>query len=109
MVEAGYLTQEEADKIEKGSFNIMEPKTPAVNDLSVIDIIIIPAVASDKNGYRIGYGKGYYDRLAPKLSSKTLKIILIPECCLFPDIYPEKFDVKADIIITDKEILRINC
>ncbi len=97
------------DKIKKGAFNIMEPQTEAIKNYDILEMAIIPAVAADINGYRIGYGKGYYDRLAEKLSGKTVKIIIIPSDCLFDDIYPAQYDVKADIVITDKEILRINC
>lgn len=96
----------EKDKLVCGSFNIQEPCTESIDNLNILDSIIIPAVAADKNGYRIGYGKGYYDRFLPKLSTKCVKIILVYSDCLFDNVYPNEYDVKTDIIITDKEILR---
>lgn len=50
-------------ELEKGYFNILEPKEacPEYTDYNN-SICIVPALAFDKNGYRIGYGKGYYDR-----------------------------------------------
>lgn len=89
-----------------GNFNILEPSNKKIDDLKIIDLVIIPAVAADKNGYRIGYGKGYYDRFLPKLSSDCKKIILVYSECLYDSICPDRYDVMADIIVTDKEILR---
>ncbi len=95
------------DKMEKGSFNIVEPSTNKIESCSIIDLIILPAVAADVNGYRLGYGKGYYDRFLHSLNKKILKILLIYSDFLFSTVYPETHDVKTDIIITDKEILRL--
>ena len=81
--------------------------TFALISLDIIDLVIIPAVAADKNGYRLGYGKGYYDRLLPLLHPRCIKIVLVYSKLLFDSVYPDEFDVKADIVITDKEILRI--
>ncbi len=94
------------DKIQKGSFSIIEPQTEKIESFDIIDMVIIPAVACDINGYRIGYGKGYYDRLLINMP-KVVKVVLIPDACLFDNICPEKYDVKADIIITEKEVLRL--
>ncbi len=95
------------EKIKSGSYNIKEPLTDKILSYQNIDIIIIPAVAADKNGYRLGYGKGFYDRFLYSSKINALKIMLIYSDLLFSTIYPETFDKKADIIITDKEILRI--
>lgn len=92
-------------QLQRGSFGIMEPNTNALLDYSIIDMIIIPACACDKNGYRLGYGKGYYDRFLPLLSSSCKKIVLTFSELLFDNIYPDKYDVKSDIIITEKEII----
>nr|WP_199311972.1 5-formyltetrahydrofolate cyclo-ligase [Phormidium tenue] len=50
--------------LRKGSYGIIEPhpKSPQV-DLSLVDLVLVPAVACDVRGYRLGYGGGYYDRL----------------------------------------------
>lgn len=93
--------------LSKGSFNITEPTNSEINNLELIDMVIIPSIASDRNGYRIGYGKGYYDRFLPKLQEKTIKVVLTCSEFLFDTIFPEKHDFKSNIIITDKEIFRI--
>ena len=95
------------NQIEIHKFNIKEPKTQPVNP-QLLDLIIIPALAADKNGYRIGYGKGFYDRLLRQLPN-TKKVIILFSDLLFENIYPDTYDEKCDIIITDENIYKINC
>lgn len=95
------------ETLQKGCFNIMEANQCTKASQVKIDIIILPAVAADINGYRIGYGKGFYDRFISKLEYNPFKIMLLYSECLYENIYPENFDTKADIIITEKSILRL--
>lgn len=88
-------------------YNIQEPNSRPIEDLSILDLIIIPAVCADKNGFRIGYGKGYYDRFLKKLQSSCFRIILTYEELLYDNVFPEQFDEKADMIITQKGIYKI--
>lgn len=96
----------EPEKIHTGSYKIQEPETDCINNFDDIDMIIIPCVAADKKGYRIGYGKGYYDRLLKTLPDKVLKVILVYSALCFNSVYPEYFDVKADIVITEDCVYR---
>lgn len=95
------------DKLELGSYNIFEPQTKKLNSYDNIQMIIIPAIAADKKGYRIGYGKGYYDRFLKCLPPNVIKVILVYSDFLYETVFPNKYDVSSDIIITDKEIFRI--
>ncbi len=70
-----------------------------------IDIAIIPGLAFDEKGGRIGSGKGYYDRLLPRLSITTRKVALTFEEQVMPQILMETHDKFVDIIITDKRII----
>lgn len=90
------------------AYNIPEPDTQKINN-SIIDLIIIPALAADRNGYRIGYGKGYYDRLLKKLNPHTIKLTAVFSELFINDVYPDSYDEKSDIIVTDNNIYRINC
>lgn len=91
---------------QKNQYKIDEPILEPV-DASTIDMVIIPALAADKNGYRIGYGKGYYDRFISKLPKSVVKVVLLFSELLLEDVYPEVFDEKCDYIITDKNMLKI--
>ena len=72
---------------------------------SIIDMIIVPAIAYDRNGNRIGRGKGYYDRLLQKASA--LKIGVGYDFQLIPHIDSEPHDIPVDIIVTPNNF--INC
>ena len=73
--------------------------------LDRVDIAIIPGIAFDEKGGRIGSGKGYYDRLIPRLAITTRKVALTLEEQIVPQIPMESHDRHVDIIITDKRII----
>ena len=90
------------DELDKGSFGILEPKQgcPLVN-IEQIDIMLIPCVALDKKGTRIGYGQGYYDRYLRDY--RGLKIALcFAETISTNKIPSEEHDVKMDMYIDEK-------
>ncbi len=70
-------------------------------------IALVPALAFDKNGYRLGYGKGYYDRYFANQNSDIIKIGLCFEQYLFNIIPHEQHDVSMDYIVTENLILKI--
>jgi 5-formyltetrahydrofolate cyclo-ligase len=90
-----------------GSSNILEPDPNQCNIVPIecIDIAIIPGIAFDEKGGRIGSGDGYYDRLIPKLPITTRKVALTFEDQIVPQIQMESHDRHVDIIITEKRII----
>jgi len=90
-----------------GSRGILEPDPSRCNIVPIecIDIAIIPGIAFDEKGGRIGSGDGYYDRLIPSLSITTRKVALSLEEQIVPQIQMEAHDKYVDIIITDKRII----
>ncbi len=85
------------DELTTSIFKTKEPKTPAEN-AEILDLIILPALATDKNNYRLGYGKGYFDRLLAKTNATT--ILPIPKELVFEKIPTESHDIPVDIVIT---------
>lgn len=90
-----------------GTREVMEPDPSRCNVVPIecIDIAIIPGVAFDEKGGRIGTGSGYYDRLIPKLSITTRKVALAFEDQIISQIQMESHDKYVDIIITEKRII----
>lgn len=93
------------DDMTKGAYGILEPKTVHTADETDIDVILVPGLAFDRNGERMGFGKGYYDRLLE--NSKAVKIGLCYDFQILEKIPTESHDVPMNFIITEKEILEI--
>lgn len=89
-------------RLELGSFHIEEPTGDDLADPETMDLIVVPAVAYDRRGNRLGRGKGYYDRLL--CTSKASKIGVAYEFQMVEEIPAEPHDVPVDIVITDKGI-----
>ncbi|MDE6273107.1 MAG: 5-formyltetrahydrofolate cyclo-ligase [Muribaculaceae bacterium] len=92
-------------RLELGSFHIEEPTGIDTVDTDEIELIIVPAVAYDRRGNRLGRGKGFYDRLLS--TAKATKIGVGYEFQLVDDIPAESHDVPVDYVITQTMTLRI--
>ena len=90
-----------------GAFQIEEPQGDDTADINSIELIVVPAIAYDKRGNRVGRGKGYYDRLLQSTAATKIGVgydfQLISE-----DIPVEPHDVAVDIVITDRRRLVIH-
>ncbi len=90
-----------------GARGILEPnldKCKAV-PMDCIDIAIVPGIAMDEKGGRIGPGDGIYDRIIPDLPMTTRKVGLVFEGQLIPQVPMESHDKHVDIIITEKRVI----
>lgn len=93
-------------KIKKNSYNVPEPVDGLEVPDAKIDVVFVPLLAYDKQGNRVGYGKGFYDNFLSKCKPETIKIGL----SFFP---PEEkiedvseSDVKLDFCVTPEEIIK---
>ena len=93
-------------KIKKNSYNVPEPVDGLEVPDAKIDVVFVPLLAYDKQGNRVGYGKGFYDNFLSKCKPETIKIGL----SFFP---PEEkiddvseSDVKLDFCVTPEGILQ---
>ncbi len=85
------------DELKEGRFGIFEPITPEEFPKNEIDFVITPAIAFDKNGYRLGYGKGYYDRFLSSIS--PYKLGICKKELLTEKLPHDEFDIKMDNVI----------
>lgn len=95
-------------ELEIGHYNILTPKEEYLRflDPSTIDIILTPGLIFAKDGYRIGYGGGYYDRfLADK--DHVPKIAIGFDMQVTDEIPTDEYDIPVDYILTEKRFIEI--
>jgi 5-formyltetrahydrofolate cyclo-ligase len=92
-------------KFTKGKYGIFE-NSLSTTSIDQMDLLIIPGIAFDLQGNRIGYGKGYYDRF---LSSRKTKYVigLAYETQVINESPNNHYDIPVNIIITEKRTIRI--
>ncbi len=94
------------DDLSPGMYGIREPNNnlptfaPSATDRV---ICVLPAIVYDKSGYRLGYGKGYYDRFLSDF--KGTKAGLIYSDYILENIPHGRFDLKSDFVITEKGVI----
>ncbi len=92
------------DDIKEGSFGVREPDLNENNIATATEnsLIIVPAMAFDKNGYRVGYGKGYYDRYLEKCLAVSVGLCYNDLVINIDD--KNVFDKSVDYLITETKI-----
>ena len=90
----------------KGEMGVMEPVRGREMDAKAIDVVVVPGVAFDFGGHRLGFGGGYYDRFLKTVGKDCKKIGLAFEMQLVRKLPVERHDVRMDAIVTEKRVLR---
>ncbi len=93
-------------RLELGSFQIEEPTGDDLTDPAEIELIIVPAVAFDHKGNRLGRGKGFYDRLLQ--TTRATKIGVGYDFQLLEEIPAEPHDIPMDMVITQKHYIKVS-
>ena len=88
----------EESRLELGSFHIEEPSGNDLTDPSEIEMVVVPAVAYDRKGKRLGRGKGFYDRFLQH--TKATKVGVGYEFQLLDELPTEPHDIPMDMIVT---------
>lgn len=94
-------------ELENGTFGLYEPLKScesAIYKKSYNPICIVPGLLFDKNGNRLGYGKGYYDRFLNKFDGPKIGICF--NDFLVDNIDSQSHDIKLDFLITEKDIIK---
>ena len=74
----------------------------------MLDIVIVPGLAFDPQGYRIGYGGGFYDRTLPKWCPPAIAIGVAFDLQLASEVPREPWDIPVDLIVTDQRVLTVD-
>lgn len=93
----------ERSRMHLGAFRIEEPDGDDIVSIDNIDLVIVPAVAYDRQGNRIGRGKGYYDRLLSR--SRAITIGVCYHFQLFDEFETEEHDIPVDFVVTDSPVI----
>lgn len=95
-----------------GVWGIREPHADApVVDAAEIDMMLMPGVAFDLSGHRLGYGAGYYDKLLAPLagSISPLRVVAAFDCQVVKSVPTGPDDQPFHILVTERQLLRLSC
>ena len=95
-------------ELDLGFYNILTPKDKYIRIVppKLVDLVLVPGVAFDKRGYRVGYGGGYYDRFFSNINENVIKIGLCYEMQIIPEVPKDPYDIPIDFILTEKEFIQ---
>lgn len=92
-------------RLHLGAFNIEEPDGEDTVPVSDIDLIVVPAVAYDRRGNRVGRGRAFYDRLLRE--ARAVKVGVAFDCQMVDDFEPDPHDVPVDYVITERTFIKV--
>ena len=90
------------DELRPAALGLLEP-SPDAPEMKHIDLCIVPCLCASRNGGRIGYGGGYYDRFLEKFNGKT--VLLCRADMLFDALPQDAYDRTCGIIVTERETI----
>ena len=95
------------DDLAPGAFDILEPvaELRKILPYEAVRFAIVPGIAFDLNGHRIGYGLGYYDKFLSILTKYVTKVGLAFELQILEKLPNEDYDIRLDKIITEERII----
>ena len=100
---------EKNDILSENQWKIPEPCIDSKKtNTKVIDMVILPGLCADKKGFRVGYGLGFYDRFLRNVHPQCIKLIPVVSELFLDEVPKDLWDEPLDIVITEKEIFKIN-
>ncbi len=98
----GIITPIYVDKktmFKRGSFSVMEPQSTDIADMAMTEVVLVPGIAFDKSGARVGFGKGCYDMLLERYNGVKIGVCYDFQIC--DEIPADTHDVRMDYILTE--------
>jgi 5-formyltetrahydrofolate cyclo-ligase len=106
----GLFRLDSFDELAPAALGILEPKLELRGrpdrqvDPTQLDLIVAPGVAFDRCGGRLGYGKGYYDKLLDQIRGDATKLAVCFECQLVAEVPLLPHDARMDLIVTERAV-----
>lgn len=96
------------DELVPGAFDIPEPKPDLrrLTDLETMEVVLVPGIAWDFDGYRVGWGKGYFDTVLKRLPDKSLAVGLAFDLQVVDRVPRAQFDLPVDMVVTETKVVR---
>jgi 5-formyltetrahydrofolate cyclo-ligase len=96
------------DDLSAGTFGVLEPSAETCEKLTDFEkaLCIVPALSYDIGGYRLGFGKGYFDRFLTDVDIRTIGICY--DACLFDEVPRGRYDKKVNMIVTESRIIDLS-
>lgn len=108
----GLFRLESLEELAQGYFGLWEPRPELRGDPerqvapTALDLILVPGVAFDPQGGRLGHGRGYYDRLLAQVRPDAVLVGLAFECQIVPAVPCQTHDVAMDLVLTERTVYR---
>lgn len=93
------------EDLERGTFSVLEPIPKKCRKLTNFDgaFCVVPALVYDREGFRLGYGKGYYDRFL-SAHKNMYRVGICYCCCMVTELIHGRFDVPVNTVVTEKYV-----
>ena len=109
----GLFRLQDIDELQPGRFGIPEPPEAIRSlprrtcDPESLDLLVVPGLAFDSSGHRLGYGAGYFDRLLQQVRPTATVVGLAFACQMFPTVPVDPHDAPVDCIVSERGLDRI--
>lgn len=100
-----FVVVEERNELAHGRFGVLEPTGQAICGAGDIDFLVIPGVAFDLSGFRLGYGKGFYDRALAHWTGRGVLAGLCFDFQVLEKLPAESHDVRLDLVLTESRTI----
>jgi len=97
------------DELVPGAFDIPEPKPDhgRLTDMEAMEVVLlVPGIAWDFDGYRVGWGKGYFDTVLKRLNDKSAAVGLAYDLQVVDRVPRAQFDLPVDMVVTETKVVR---
>jgi len=100
-----FVVVDSIELLQPGSFGVAEPASGDVLNVERIALLVVPGVAFDRAGYRLGYGKGFYDRELSRVTVTTASVGLCFDFQLCDRLPVEAHDQRLDYLVTETQFI----
>lgn len=106
--ELEFVVVDDLGDLVPGAFGVLEPQGQKVLGPAVLDLIVVPGVVFDKKGHRLGYGRGYYDRILSRCPQACAKVGFAYDFQLVETLPSMEHDEELSMLITEERTLKFD-